>query len=39
MIAVALSVAFLRERLVINQYLGVLAVVGGLLLLALAPGS
>jgi uncharacterized membrane protein len=39
MVAVALSVAFLRERLVLNQYLGVLAVVGGLLLLALAPGS
>ena len=39
MIAVALSVAFLRERLVMNQYVGVLAVVGGLLLLALAPGS
>jgi uncharacterized membrane protein len=39
MIAVALSVAFLRERLALNQYLGVIAVVGGLLLLALVPGS
>ena len=39
MIAVALSVVYLRERLVLNQYLGVIAVVGGLLLLALAPGS
>jgi drug/metabolite transporter (DMT)-like permease len=39
MIAVALSVAFLRERLVLNQYLGVLAVVGGLLLLASSPGG
>jgi len=38
MIAVALSMVFLRERLVLNQYLGVVAVVGGLLLLALAPG-
>jgi drug/metabolite transporter (DMT)-like permease len=39
MVAVALSVAFLHERLVLNQYVGVLAVVGGLLLLALTPGT
>ncbi len=38
MIAVALSMIYLRERLVLNQYVGVVAVVGGLLLLALAPG-
>lgn len=38
MIAVTLSMVFLRERLVFNQYLGVVAVVGGLLLLALTPG-
>jgi uncharacterized membrane protein len=37
-VAVALSMVFLRERLVVNQYLGVCAVVGGLLLLALGPG-
>ena len=37
-IAVALSILYLHERLVFNQYLGVAAVVGGLLLLALAPG-
>jgi drug/metabolite transporter (DMT)-like permease len=38
MIAVALSIMYLRERLVFNQYVGVVAVVGGLLLLALSPG-
>jgi drug/metabolite transporter (DMT)-like permease len=37
MIAVALSMVFLHERLVANQYLGVAAVVGGLLLLASTP--
>ena len=36
-IAVALSVVFLKERLVFNQYLGIAVVIGGLLLLALAP--
>jgi uncharacterized membrane protein len=36
-IAVALSVVFLKERLVLNQYLGIAVVIGGLLLLALAP--
>lgn len=34
-IAVALSVIFLKERLVVNQYLGIAVVIGGLLLLAL----
>jgi uncharacterized membrane protein len=36
-IAVALSVVFLKERLVLNQYIGIAVVIGGLLLLALAP--
>ena len=36
-IAVALSVVFLKERLVLNQYVGIAVVIGGLLLLALAP--
>jgi len=36
-IAVALSVVFLKERLVFNQYVGIAVVIGGLLLLALAP--
>jgi uncharacterized membrane protein len=36
MVAVGLSMIFLGERLVANQYLGVVAVVGGLLLLALS---
>jgi drug/metabolite transporter (DMT)-like permease len=35
-IAVALSVIFLKERLVVNQYVGIAVVIGGLLLLALA---
>jgi drug/metabolite transporter (DMT)-like permease len=35
MIAVAMSVVFLKERLVFNQYVGVVVVVGGLLLLGL----
>jgi transporter family protein len=35
-IAVALSVIFLKERLVLNQYVGIAVVIGGLLLLALA---
>ena len=35
MIAVGLSVAFLHERLVFNQYVGVVVVVVGLLLLGL----
>lgn len=34
-IAVALSVVFLKERLVVNQYVGIAVVIGGLLLLAL----
>ena len=34
-IAVALSVIFLKERLVVNQYVGIAVVIGGLLLLAL----
>jgi uncharacterized membrane protein len=34
-IAVALSVLFLKERLVLNQYVGIAVVIGGLLLLAL----
>ena len=34
-IAVALSVFFLKERLVVNQYVGIAVVIGGLLLLAL----
>ena len=34
-IAVALSVVFLKERLVVNQYIGIAVVIGGLLLLAL----
>jgi len=34
-IAVALSVIFLKERLVVNQYLGIAVVICGLLLLAL----
>jgi uncharacterized membrane protein len=34
-IAVALSVIFLEERLVVNQYVGIAVVIGGLLLLAL----
>ena len=33
-IAVALSVLFLKERLVLNQYVGIAVVIGGLLLLA-----
>jgi len=33
-IAVALSVVFLKERLVVNQYVGIAVVIGGLLLLA-----
>jgi uncharacterized membrane protein len=36
MVAVALSMVFLGERLVANQYVGVAAVVAGLLLLALS---
>jgi uncharacterized membrane protein len=35
-IAVALSVVFLKERLVVNQYVGIAVVIAGLLLLALA---
>jgi len=34
-IAVALSVVFLKERLVVNQYVGIAVVISGLLLLAL----
>jgi len=34
-VAVALSVVFLKERLVVNQYVGIAVVIGGLLLLAL----
>jgi uncharacterized membrane protein len=36
-IAVALSVIFLEERLVLNQYVGIAVVIGGLMMLALAP--
>jgi drug/metabolite transporter (DMT)-like permease len=38
MVAVALSVTFLHERLVANQYAGVVAVVAGLWLLAASTG-